>query len=263
MITCEVCVEGLPGALAAAEGGAHRIELCAGLVEGGTTPSPGALKLVLERVPVDTVVLVRPRGGDFLYSSHEMDTILMDVEAARSAGAFGVATGVLTPDGSVDEAAMKAIMDVAGPMSVTFHRAFDMLRDPWDALEILVGLGVDRILTSGRQRSVPEGLSFIREAMERAEDRIAIMPGGGLNRGNVHEIIRATGVRQVHFTAFKRWESPMAYRNLRPLMGADGLPGEYERITTDPEKVREMLREVGKAGAGLEEGPVRKTPGSG
>ena len=104
MITCEVCVEGLPGALAAAEGGAHRVELCAGLVEGGTTPSSGTLTLVLERVKVDTVVLVRPRGGDFLYSRDELDTLLMDVATARDGGAYGIATGVLTRDGTVDVA---------------------------------------------------------------------------------------------------------------------------------------------------------------
>jgi len=244
MITCEVCVEGLPGALAAAEGGAHRVELCAGLVEGGTTPSSGTLSLVLERVKVDTVVLVRPRGGDFLYSDDELDTLLMDVAAARHAGAYGIATGALTRDGSVDVPAMERVMEAATPMSVTFHRAFDMVRDPWEALEILIRLGVDRVLTSGQEGSVPEGLTFIREAVGRAAGRISIMPGGGLRRENIREIVRETGVREVHFTAFTWGESLMSHRNLRPLMGADRVPGEYERMSTDPRAVAAMMKEL-------------------
>ncbi len=252
MITCEVCVEGLPGALAAAEGGAHRIELCAGLVEGGTTPSLGALGLALERVDVDIVVLVRPRGGDFLYSRDELDSILMDVGTARGAGAFGVATGVLTPDGSVDVAAMEEIMDAAGTMSVTFHRAFDMVKDPWESLEILKDLGVDRVLTSGQRRSVPEGLDFIREAVNRADGKISIMPGGGLDRGNIQAVVGATGVTEVHFTAFRRWESPMRHRNPGPLMGAAEVPGEYDRISTDPSRVREIVQALGTSLAGPE-----------
>jgi len=241
MITCEVCVEGLSGALAAAEGGAHRVELCAGLVEGGTTPSLGTLGLVLDRVEIDTVVLVRPRGGDFLYSPVELDTILLDVGTVRSSGAFGIATGVLTAEGKVDVVAMERILEAAGPLSVTFHRAFDMVRDPAEALETLIGLGVDRVLTSGQDRSVPEGQDLIREMVLQAGQRISIMPGGGLREGNIREIVQATGVREVHFTAFTHWDSPMAHRNLRPLMGADRVPGEFERISTDPEGVRRVI----------------------
>lgn len=241
MITCEVCVEGLPGALAAAEGGAHRIELCAGLVEGGTTPSLGTLRLVLDRVGIDTVVLVRPRGGDFLYALEELDTLLMDVGTVRDLGAFGIATGALTAQGTVDVVAMERILEEAGPLSVTFHRAFDMVRDPGEALETLVGLGVDRILTSGQHRSVPEGQDLIRELVRRAGQRISIMPGGGIREGNIREIVRATGVREVHFTALSYRDSPMVHRNLRPLMGADRVPGEYERISTDPEEVRRVV----------------------
>lgn len=241
MITCEVCVEGLAGALAAAEGGAHRVELCAGLVEGGTTPSPGTLGLVMERVGIDTVVLIRPRGGDFLYTRDELDTILVDVGAARGSGAFGIAIGALTPQGAVDLETMGRIVDAAGPMSVTFHRAFDMVRDPGEALEALIGLGVARVLTSGQARSAPAGSATIRGLVRQAKDRISIMPGGGLHEGNVRRFVEETGVGEVHFTAFTRWESPMAHRNPLPLMGADRVPGEYERITTDPEGVRRVM----------------------
>jgi copper homeostasis protein len=201
----------------------------------------GTMGLVLERIGIDTVVLVRPRGGDFLYTPDELDTILMDVGTVRGTGAFGIATGALTPDGRVDVAAMEQIMEAAGPLSVTFHRAFDMVRDPAEALETLIGLGVDRVLTSGQERSVPEGRDLIRELVEVANRRISIMPGGGLREENIREMVRATGVREVHFTAFSHWESPMVHRNPRPLMGADRVPGEYERISTDPEGVSRII----------------------
>lgn len=241
MIKCEVCVEGLPGALAAAEGGAHRVELCAGLVEGGTTPSLGTLGLVLDRVGIDTVVLVRPRGGDFLYTPEELETILRDVDTVRGLGAFGIAAGALTTEGTVDVLAMERILEAAGPLSVTFHRAFDMVRDTGEALDTLVGLGVDRILTSGQHRSVPEGQDLVRELVQQAGQEVSIMPGGGLREENIREIVLTTGVREVHFTAFSHWESPMVHRNHRPLMGADRVPGEYERISTDPEGVRRIV----------------------
>ena len=217
------------------------MELCAGLVEGGTTPSMGTLGLVLERAGIDTVVLVRPRGGDFLYAPEDLDTILRDVAVVRASGAYGIATGALTPEGSVDVRAMESIMEAAGPLSVTFHRAFDMVRDPAEALETLIGLGVDRVLTSGLERSVPEGKGLIRELVQRAGRRISIMPGGGLREESLRGIVEETGVREVHFTALSHWESPMVHRNARPLMGAAGVPGEYERITTDPEGVGRMI----------------------
>ena len=241
MVTCEVCVEGFSGAQAAAEGGAHRIELCAGLVEGGTTPSHGAMALALERLEIPTVVLIRPRGGDFLYSREELETMLRDISLAKEAGAFGVATGALTKDGRVDEGAMRQIREAAGPMSLTFHRAFDMVHDPWASLESLVELGADRILTSGGERSVPEALESLQALVERAKDRISIMPGGGIREANIREIVERTGAREVHFTAFSRWESPMAVRNTRPLMGSNSVPGEYERMGTDPVEVRRIM----------------------
>ena len=244
MVKCEVCVEGVQGAMAAVQGGAHRLELCAGLVEGGTTPSLGALRIVLARTDVDAVALVRPRGGDFLYTRVELDCMLEDVDLIRRAGAFGIATGALTPDGSVDAGAMERILKAAGPLSVTFHRAFDMTRDPWEALEGLIDLGVDRVLTSGQARSAPEGQALIREAVERASGRISIMPGGGLRPENVRGFVESTGVEEVHFAALARGESHMTHRNPRPLMGADRVPGEYERVTTDPDLVRGVLEKL-------------------
>lgn len=241
MATCEVCVEGFSGALSAAEGGAHRIELCAGLVEGGTTPSPGNLTLALERLEVPIMVLIRPRGGDFFYSSEEMEVLLRDVSIVREAGGYGVVTGALTREGRVDRGAMEKVRQAAGPLSLTFHRAFDMARDPLEALEVLVELGVDRILTSGGARSAPEALEVLRSLVEAAGSRISVMAGGGIREENIRQVVAETGVREVHFTAFSRWESLMEFRNPRPSMGGTILPGEYDRIGTDPDEVRRIM----------------------
>ena len=240
MVTCEVCVEGIQGAVNAEAGGADRIELCAGLVEGGTTPSIGTIRSVVSALSIPTVVLVRPRGGDFLYSGHELTGLLRDIEAVRDSGAFGIATGALTKEGAVDTAAMKQIMEVAGPLSVTFHRAFDMTKDPRASLEELIGLEVDRVLTSGQERSVPEGLEMIRTLVGWARGRVIILPGGGITKENARATVATTGVKEIHFTAFSPSESPMAYRNTRPRMGGDRVLGEFERLYTDPEKVGEI-----------------------
>lgn len=241
MITCEVCVEGFSGARAAQEGGGHRIELCAGLIEGGTTPSLGTVSLVLERLSIDTVVLLRPRGGDFLFGDDEFDTMLRDIEVVRDAGAYGIATGVLTSDGRIDTDRFERLIAAAGSMSITCHRAFDMTRDPFEALETLIELGVDRVLTSGQQPSVPEGVELIRELVETAAGRIAIMPGCGIDESNVREIVEKTGVQEVHFTAFSRQDSGMIYRNPRPFMGSVVVPGEYDLQRTDAERVRNVV----------------------
>ncbi len=244
MITCEVCVEGFSGAAAAEAGGGHRIELCAGLIEGGTTPSKGTLSLVLERLSIKTVVLLRPRGGDFLYTDAEFDAMVRDIEVVRDAGAFGIATGVLTANGQIDVERFERLIAAARPMSVTCHRAFDMTRDPIEALETLVELGVDRVLTSGQQPSVPEGIELIRELVQLSVGRIEIMPGCGIEESNVREIVEQTGVREVHFTAFSHQESGMTYRNPRPFMGGVELPGEYDLQLTDPERVRGVVGKV-------------------
>ena len=188
----------------------------------------------------------RPRGGDFLYSPEELTALETDVEAIREAGAYGIATGLLTKAGTVDVPGMERIMESAGSLSVTFHRAFDMTRDPVDALEELLGLSVSRILTSGQERSALDGLPLIRELVQVAGDRISILPGGGIGEGNVQELVRETGVREVHFTAFSSLNSGMTYRNTRPLMGGDRVPGEFERLVTDPERVR-RIREKANA----------------
>jgi len=253
MIVCEICVEGVQGARAAQEGGAHRIELCAGLVEGGTTPSQGTLETVLSHTEVPTVVLVRPRGGDFFYDEMEMEVLLKDVEKVRAAGAFGIATGVLQVDGTVDSGAMKAIRDAAGPLSVTFHRAFDMVRDPLEALDTLKSIGVDRVLTSGGRATVMDALSLLRDLVRGAGEDLSVMPGGGIRPENLRQVVETTGAREIHFTATNRWDSPMLFRNPEPRMGSDAVPREFQRIGTDSETVRRMVELAGLPVSGLSE----------
>ncbi|MBI4603227.1 MAG: copper homeostasis protein CutC [Planctomycetes bacterium] len=248
-VLVEVCVESVAGALAAREGGADRVELCAALAEGGVTPSAAAVELAVERCGLPVHVLVRPRGGDFCYSPLELETMLRDVERAKRLGARGIVTGVLREDGSVDVERTRALVEAARPLSVTFHRAFDQVRDPFEALEALIELGIDRILTSGQERTALEGAELIAELVRRAAGRIGVLPGGGITGENVREVVTRTGAREVHLSARSRLESPMRHRNLRCVLGGEARPGELVRSVTDPAKVRavvESLREEGR-----------------
>jgi len=238
----EVCIDSLPGARAASSGGAHRIELCAGLVEGGTTPSMGMIRQVIENAPIDCVVLVRPRGGDFLYSGDETAIMEEDILTAKETGVSGIATGVLTAEGMVDEEVMSRLIEAARPMNVTFHRAFDMAREPYEALDVLIRLGVDRVLTSGRERSVMDALDLIGEMVAYTDGELSVMPGGGVREQNIREVLNRTGAREIHFTAFSPEASAMRFRNDRPSMGSDRVPGEYERSGTDVERVQAFIR---------------------
>lgn len=244
VVRAEVCVGGREDALAAEAGGADRIELCAGLVVGGLTPSLGTVATVLADVGIPTVVLVRPREGDFCYTSAEMEVLLRDVRFLREAGVHGIATGVLRRNGTVDRDAMERIQDAAGSMAITFHRAFDMTRDPWESLAVLMELGIPRLLTSGLESGVVEGTPLIRGLVESAGGALSVMPGGGVRPENVETLIRETGVSEVHFTAFSTSESPMTHRNLRPRMGGGRVPGEFERTVTDPERVKLFLEKI-------------------
>jgi copper homeostasis protein len=229
----EVCVDSVESAMAAELGGALRVELCDNLLEGGTTPSAGAVAVTRDRIAVKLHVMIRPRGGDFLYSQLELDVMRRDIVAAKQYGADGVVFGVLTEDGSVDVEHTRELVEIARPLSVTFHRAFDVTRDPFDALEQLVRLGVDRILTSGQESSVVEGLDVLAELVRRSGDRVVVMPGGGVTERNIAKVVAATGAREIHVTGKTTVESRMLYRNPRVHMGGALRPPEYARSTTD------------------------------
>src|SRR5689334_18602967 len=194
----EICVDSVEGAIAAERGGADRVELCDNLLEGGTTPSSGAIKLARRKIRIGLQVIIRPRGGDFLYSDLEIEVMAEDVQLAKTLGADGVVIGCLTATGDIDKARTRHLIELARPLNVTFHRAFDMCRDPRQALEDLIELGVDRVLTSGQESSVLEGLDLICQLHQQAKDRIIIMPGGGLTAQNIARIVQASGVTEVH-----------------------------------------------------------------
>ncbi len=192
----EACVDSPESAVAAENGGATRVELCAALLEGGLTPSTGAIALAREKLGIGLHVIIRPRGGDFLYTGDEHAVMLRDIDAAKNAGADGVVVGVLDANAQVDEARTRELVECARPMSVTFHRAFDMTRDPFAALETLVDLGIDRILTSGQEESAMAGLELLRELVKRAGGRIIIMPAGNIHENNVKKIAKETGAKE-------------------------------------------------------------------
>jgi copper homeostasis protein len=238
----EICVDSVESAIAAQRGGAQRIELCDNLMEGGTTPSAGALELARRELRIGIMAMIRPRGGDFCYSDLEFEVMQRDIEAARALGADGIVIGLLKPNGTVDKKRTAQLIELAQPLSVTFHRAFDMTRDPFAALETLIELGVDRVLTSGQESSVTEGLELIAELIRRAGDRIIIMPGGGIDERNLARIVRAVHPKEIHLTAFAPVGSPMQYRNPRTFMGGELRPPEYSRNVTDARRVRRILR---------------------
>lgn len=238
----EICVDSPEGALAAERGGADRVELCDDLFEGGTTPSRGAIEVARGLVSIGLHVIIRPRGGDFLYSDAEFDAMRLDIETARTAGADGVVIGLLTADGEIDVARTSELVQLARPMSVTFHRAFDVCRDPFEALERLISIGVDRVLTSGQRPDAISGAETIRKLVEAAGDRIVVMACGGIDEANAAEVASLTGAREFHFTAFENVESRMEYRNEAVAMGSEDAPSEYVRRVTSSEKVRAVIK---------------------
>lgn len=242
-MTFEVCLQSVDGAIAAERGGAQRVELCAALIEGGITPSIGTIQMCRDAVDVDIMVMIRPRGGDFVYSEWELDTMVRDIHACKRIGVTGVVFGMLNLDGTVARTQVQRLMQAAGDLDVCFHRAFDVCCEPLYALDELIDLGVTRVLTSGLAPTVPEGAGLIREFVLRAVGRIEILPGCGITPENVAEIVAATGVDQFHATAFGRVESPMQHRNENVYMGLPGLP-EYEREMTSEEEVRRFLAAV-------------------
>lgn len=233
----EVCVESAESALAAEQGGANRVELCDNLMEGGTTPSVGMVALTLQKTAIDVLMMIRPRGGDFLYTDLEFEVMLHDIEVAKKLGVFGVVFGVLTPDGKVDKKRTAQLIHAARPLKVTFHRAFDMTVDPFAALEDLIELGVDRILTSGQEPSTELGVELIGDLVTRADERIIILPGCGITEDNISQLVSKTGVRECHVTGKHQIPSQMTYTNPRVFMGVPGAP-EYEKTVVDPQRIR-------------------------
>jgi copper homeostasis protein len=240
-ITIEVCVENTDGLLAAQAAGADRVELCASLLEGGITPSWGMIVEAKRLATIPVHVIVRPRGGDFLYSDVEFAAMLADVRALEELAVAGVVVGCLNPDGTIDEPRMQALVTAARPLSVTCHRAFDMTRDPFEAVEALVRCGVDRVLTSGQRDTVADGMATIRATVAAARGRIAVMACGGLDTGNIARVRDETGASELHFAALRAQESGMRYRNPGLGMGGTAADREYTVTVTDEAAVRAII----------------------
>ena len=242
----EVCVDSVDGALAAQEGGAQRVELCADLVEGGMTPSLGMLRMTRRKVSIGVNVLIRPRGGDFCFSALEYEVMREDIQAAKEAGADGVVLGLLLPDGQVDTERTRSLVNLARPLSVTFHRAFDLCRDPREALETLVEMGIDRVLTSGCQPDALRGAECIAGLVRQSAGRIAILAGGGISAENLPTLLAATQVQEVHFSARESIDSPMRFRRANLPMGKAYQPDEYAHKITSAARVRQVV-DAGKS----------------
>ena len=238
----EICVEGTDGLIAAQNAGADRVELCASLIEGGLTPSLGVIREALRVATIPFHVIIRPRGGDFLYSDVEFNSMLEDITALRDMGSVaGVVIGCLTADGRIDEVRTKALVAAARPMAVTCHRAFDMTADYRDAIEALVRCGVDRVLTSGQRDTAVEGSAILKDSVALADGRIVIMGCGELDEGNIAQVRRETGVDEMHFAALKTLKSAMTFRNPHVGMGGTAIEREYEATVTDEGAVRATI----------------------
>lgn len=241
-LTYEICIDSTAGAIAAAAAGASRIELCSALFEGGITPSLGLIETTLATVKSIRVhVLIRARGGDFIYDEHEVAAMVRDIQAVRAARAHGVVIGALTPAGEVDLATMDRLLAAAGPMQITFHRAFDMVAEPRETLETLVRLGCHRILTSGQESSALEGAPLIADLVRQAGGRITVMAGGGITPRNAARIARATGVREMHFAALVPTASATVFRNPRTFMGDSLRQSEYVRTVTSRDVIEATM----------------------
>lgn len=236
----EVVTYTLDGALRAQEGLADRIELCDGPGDGGTTPSYGMIEAVRQNVSLDVFVMIRPRGGDFHYSNYEFHAMKRDISQCQKISVDGVVFGILNADGTIDKKRCKELVDKARPLKVTCHRAFDMTRDPFEALEDCIEAGFDRILTSGQQMQAIKGVDLIAELIKRANGRIAIMPGSGVNEDTVAEVVSKTGAQEVHCSAVTFKESAMTFRNLQIAGMGSEEGGEFKLRTVDPERVKKI-----------------------
>ena len=237
----EICVENTDGLIAAQNAGADRAELCASLLEGGLTPSVGVVREAQRVATIPFYVMVRPRGGDFLYSDIEYRSMIEDVKAFRDMGVEGVVFGCLTPEGTIDEERMSALVEAARPMKVTCHRAFDMTRDHREAIEALVRAGVDRVLTSGLHDTALDGLDVLADTVAAAAGRIVVMGCGGLDATNIAQVLDRTQAPEVHFAALVGEPSGMRFRNPAIGMGGTDLEREYTNTVTSEDAVRAVI----------------------
>lgn len=244
----EICANSVESCLAAQEGGADRVELSAGIPEGGTTPSYGEIKLARKLLTKTKLhVIIRPRGGDFLYTPLELERMEEDIRICRELGVDGVVFGCLTEEGEIDREANRRLVELARPMSVTFHRAFDRTADPMKALEDIISLGCNRILTSGQQPKAIDGINLLAQLEKKLKEYplppIQLLAGSGVNEENIRQIFDATGIHEYHFSARVNVVSKMKHYNHEVYMGAKGAD-ESNSLVTSAEKVRNTIKQL-------------------
>jgi copper homeostasis protein len=241
----EICANSVASCLEAQKGGAYRVELCASIPEGGTTPSYATIALARELLNIKLHVIIRPRGGDFLYSPLEHKIMLNDIETAKKLHADGVVIGCLTAQGDIDMQRNRELIDAAEGMSVTFHRAFDMSRDPFESLENIISLGCDRLLTSGQQPKAEQGIPLLKQLVQQAGERIIVMPGSGINEYNIAKIARETQAKEFHLSVREKVESKMIYRKPTLAMGSTtSAIDEYAQEITSALRVEKALKSL-------------------
>lgn len=237
----EACVDSVESALAAEKGGATRLELCSNLIIGGTTPSPCLFQELREHSDICTHILIRPRFGDFCYTDYEFRVIRREVRNFRELGADGVVIGILKPDGTLNMEQMKMLMEDAGGMSVTLHRAFDVCADPVETMAQAKELGIRTILTSGQKNHCLEGRDMLKSLVEQEEGKITIQVGSGVDADNIRKIQPYTKAHAFHMSGKKNLESRMVYRKEGVSMGVSSI-SEFEIIRTEEEKIRQACR---------------------
>ncbi|MCA0231274.1 MAG: copper homeostasis protein CutC [Bacteroidetes bacterium] len=239
----EVCAFSVESCLNAQQAGATRIELCGGLYEGGTTPSYGLIKRAREVTTLQLYVMIRPRGGDFCYDDEEFLVMKQDIELAKELGADGVVLGLLLPTGEVDEIRTAELVALAKPLQVTFHRAFDVAKEPFEALEAVIRTGAVRILTSGQENSALDGAELLTQLAKKAAGRIDLMAGSGVNVINAVQLAQ-TGVQALHLTGKAARKGQMIYQKEGVSMASVLPTDEYEIIYSDALKIRSVVEAV-------------------
>ena len=233
----EVIAFDIESCIIAEQSGANRIELCDNQADGGTTPSYGFIKQAREKVKIELFPIIRPRGGDFLYSDEEFEMMKNDIDICKQLGCDGIVTGILKSDGTVDKDRMKVLVNIAYPMSVTFHRAFDRTKDPFQAMEDIIEIGCERILTSGQKSTAMEGIELISELIIKAENRIIIMPGSGIKSDNIIEIAQRSNAIEFHSSARTFMNSKMEFNQA-------SMNETLKKVTLNQEEVEAILKNL-------------------
>jgi len=240
----EICVDSIESAINAQIAGADRVELCANLTEGGTTPGFGTICVTRNNLTIGLHVLIRPRGADFLYSDPEYDIMRRDIDACGECGVDGIVLGILEAGGAIDIERTAKLIEFARPMSVTFHRAFDMCNDPFRGLEDVIAAGAHRLLTSGQSDNADKGAKLISQLIGIAGKRIIIMPGSGINDSNIAGIAKITGAGEFHLSGRKVIDSEMIFRRQNISIGGHSDIPEFSRKIADPDMIRRIINNL-------------------